>query len=254
MKIAGSLLLIGIGLLLGCSSNQEKQSDPTPVTENHINQDSINEFRRSERERSNRLDSLGLVDIQKYSTQITVDLKYASKDNFLKKQLYFKFKKAYLQRDVAIRLAACQHFLDSIQPGYRLLVFDAVRPLFVQELMWKALDSIPVWRRTKFVSNPVNGSIHNYGAAVDLTIIDSMGKILDMGAGYDDIREIAYPKFEQLYLDSGLLNLKQVNNRRLLRKVMRSQKFFNISTEWWHFNACSRAQAKIQYPIVINEF
>jgi zinc D-Ala-D-Ala dipeptidase len=243
-------------VLFSCSSSSDQKvvNSAVQAHEDSLVRDSSDSILQEELARSLKLDSLGLVNIQDYSEQISIDLKYASTDNFLHQQLYFKFRKAYLQKEVAIRLSACQQFLDSIRPGYKLLVLDAVRPLAVQGLMWKALDSIPVWRRTRFVSNPANGSIHNYGAAVDITIIDESSKWLDMGAGYDDIREIAYPKYEQRYLDSGLLTLKQIENRRLLRKVMRSQRFFNISTEWWHFNACSRMQAKEKYPILLDEF
>jgi D-alanyl-D-alanine dipeptidase len=130
------------------------------------------------------------------------------------------------------------------------LVYDGVRPLSVQKAMWEALDSIPPKQRSKFVSNPANGSVHNYGAAVDLTICDINGKPLDMGAGYDDIREIAYPSKEQFFLSKGLLTEKHIKNRQILRKVMNYQHFKNIPSEWWHFNACSRNEAKKKYKIV----
>ena len=71
-----------------------------------------------------------------------------------------------------------------------------------------------------------------------------------MGAGYDDIREIAYPRLEKKFLKSGELKAFHIANRELLRKVMRSQNFTNITTEWWHFNAFSRAEAKRRYQVV----
>lgn len=191
-----------------------------------------------------------LVDIQSVNPSIRVDLKYATTDNFMKKRLYFDIDRLYLQKDVALRLSKCQHYLKKLNPDYSLLVYDGVRPLSVQKSMWEALDSIPVAERVKFVSNPANGSIHNYGAAVDLTICDKNGIALDMGAGYDDIREIAYPNKEAYYLSTGELTVKQVENRKLLRSVMQSQQFRNIPTEWWHFNACSRAEAKLKYKIL----
>jgi D-alanyl-D-alanine dipeptidase len=120
--------------------------------------------------------------------------------------------------------------------------------------MWNALDSIPAKERGKFVSNPIHKSVHNFGAAVDLTICDSKGKALDMGAGFDDIREIAYPSLEAKFLASGELTKLQVENRNLLRQVMRHQKFRNLPTEWWHFNACSRAEASLNYQSIKEEF
>ena len=194
-----------------------------------------------------------LVDIESFNSKIRVDLKYATTDNFMKIKLYNRLKKAFLQKDIAERLVKCQDYLNKLNPNFHLLVYDAVRPLSVQQKMWDALDSIPLSDRTKFVSNPSNGSIHNYGAAVDLTICDSKGVPLDMGAGYDDIRQIAYPRLEKQFLDSGELTSEQVENRKLLRRVMTSQHFSNISTEWWHFNACTRNEAKEKYAILLTE-
>ena len=191
-----------------------------------------------------------LVDIQEINPTILVDLKYATEDNFMKRKLYTDTKKAYLQKDVAERLSAVQSYLKKLRPDLTLLVYDGTRPLSVQREMWKALDTIPVKERIKFVSNPTSGSIHNYGAAVDLTLAENNGTPLDMGAGYDDIRLIAYPSKEAYFLARGELNEQQINNRKLLRQVMRSQGFTNISTEWWHFNACSRVQAKAKYQLV----
>jgi D-alanyl-D-alanine dipeptidase len=191
-----------------------------------------------------------LVDIQSINSSIKIDIKYATKDNFMHKQLYFNIDKIYLQPDVAKRLSNCQIYLQKLYPSYSLLVYDGVRPLSVQKAMWKALDSIPPKERGKFVSNPANGSVHNYAAAVDLTICDKNGKPLDMGADYDDIREIAYPSKETFYLNNGQLKTEHINNRKLLRKIMESQQFKNIPTEWWHFNACTRKEAKLKYKII----
>jgi D-alanyl-D-alanine dipeptidase len=194
-----------------------------------------------------------LVDIRSINPEIQVDLKYATADNFMKKRLYERLRIAYLQKDIAERLSKSQDLLSSLKAGYRLLVYDAVRPVSVQQKMWNALDSIPPNERGKFVSNPQNRSLHNMGAAVDLTIIDGRGIPLDMGAGYDDIRKIAYPTLEQEFLAKGELTEKHIENRELLRKVMKSQGFRPLETEWWHFNACSRAQGKAKYKVLMEE-
>jgi D-alanyl-D-alanine dipeptidase len=119
--------------------------------------------------------------------------------------------------------------------------------------MWDALDSLPPVERGKFVSNPKNRSLHNMGAAVDLTIVDQQRNPLDMGAGYDDIRSIAYPSMEKQFLAEGKLTASQVANRDLLRKVMQSQGFRQLQTEWWHFNACSRAEGLAKYKVLLEE-
>lgn len=195
----------------------------------------------------------GLVDVQAINPNILIDLKYTGPDNFLKQRLYFSINKAYLQKDVALRLSRVQQALEKKHPGYHLLVFDALRPVSVQQKMWDALDSIVPVERAKFVSNPKNRSLHNFGAAVDISIQDANGKLLDMGAGFDDIRKIAYPNLEDSFLRVGLLSPQQLSNRLLLRKLMQSEGFRQLPTEWWHYNACSRNEAKIKYEVVLQE-
>jgi D-alanyl-D-alanine dipeptidase len=195
----------------------------------------------------------GLIDIQAIDTTIQINLKYASTDNFLHGKLYSRLNKAYLQKDVALRLSSVQKALSLAYPGYKLLVYDALRPVSVQQKMWQALDTLAPKERGKYVSNPKNLSLHNMGAAVDLTIIDSNGKPLDMGAGFDDFRQIAYPILEDSFLRTGQLTLLQVKNRNILRKAMKAQGFRQLPTEWWHYNACSRAEAKKKYKVCYTE-
>jgi D-alanyl-D-alanine dipeptidase len=194
-----------------------------------------------------------LIDIQEINSEILVDLKYATSDNFMKTKLYSRLNRAFLQKDVALRLSNCQNYLSQIKPGYKLLIYDAARPVRVQQKMWDAMDSLPPVERGKYVSNPRNRSLHNLGAAVDLTICDESGNSLDMGAGYDDFREIAYPELEKQFLKSGELTKQHIQNRELLRKVMRKEGFRNIPTEWWHFNACSRKEGLTKYQVLMEE-
>lgn len=191
----------------------------------------------------------GLVDIQSLDSTILVDVKYASEDNFLGMNVYGNLKRIYLQPDVAKRLVKAQEKLKSIDSSKTLLVYDGVRPRSVQWKMWNSLK-MPVHEKTKFVSNPRNGSLHNFGAAVDLTIADNSGKALEMGAPYDHIGKIAYPSFEKVYLDSGLITQEHINNRILLRTSMKAGGFWGIQTEWWHFNSCTRETARVKYKIV----
>lgn len=193
----------------------------------------------------------GLVNIQDVDSTILIDVKYSSLDNFMKKDLYGSLNRIYLQKKVAERLSIAQKALKEKDSTLSLLVFDGVRPQSVQQNMWDALDTIPFNERIKFVSNPKNGSLHSYGCAVDLTIYDhKTDTALDMGAGYDDLRKIAYPKHEEEFLESGELTKEQYRNRKLLRSVMRKGGFWVIQTEWWHFNAFSREKAKKLYNVV----
>ena len=74
-----------------------------------------------------------------------------------------------------------------------------------------------------------------------------------MGAGFDDMRQISFPSRETTFLSKGLLTKEHIANRTLLRKIMHSQGFTGISTEWWHFNACSRAIAATKYKLLVEE-
>jgi zinc D-Ala-D-Ala dipeptidase len=193
--------------------------------------------------------SAGLVDITTIDSNIAVNMKYASTLNFLKINFYGDLKKAYLQRDVALKLSMAQSYLKEKHPGYSLLIYDAARPVHIQQQIWDSVK-LPAGEKTKFVSNPKYGSLHNFGAAVDLTIIDENKKELDMGCTYDTLNSIAHPVMEAQNLAAGLLNLQQINNRKLLREVMYMAGFYNIQTEWWHFNSCRREEALKNYKII----
>ena len=196
---------------------------------------------------------IDLVSINQTNPEIFVSLAYASSDNFMHEVLYLKWKEAYLQKPVALMLNKAQERLTFLKPGLHLLVYDAARPLSVQQHMWNALDSIPVKERVKFVSSPRGKSLHNLGCAVDLTICDAKGIPLDMGAGFDDIRLIAYPMHEAKFLADGSLTMQHVENRKLLRRVMRYAGFTGIPTEWWHFNAYSKKEALERFQVIETE-
>jgi zinc D-Ala-D-Ala dipeptidase len=191
----------------------------------------------------------GLVDIQSLDPTIVVELKYSSTDNFLKKDVYEGMKHAYLQPEVASRLVKAQQYLKTIDPELSLIIYDAARPRHVQQKMWDALD-LPFDEKIKFLSNPAHGSVHNFGAAVDVSIIDIHGVLLDMGTEFDHLGKLAYPSLEQEMFEDGLLNEYQLANRRLLRQVMKQGGFWGIQTEWWHFNAMTRAEAMEKYEII----
>ncbi len=199
---------------------------------------------------AHRLRSSGLVNIQKIIPTIQVELKYSTQDNFMHADVYGCLDSCFLQRDVAEKLKKAQKLLRKINGNYTLLVYDGVRPRSVQQAMWDTLK-MPFEEKIKFVSNPKNGSLHNYGAAVDLTIFDNIAnRILDMGTPYDYIGELAWPTKESEMLKAKKLTQVQVDNRKLLRKVMYDAGFFNIQTEWWHFNSCRREIAKQKYEII----
>lgn len=250
--------LIAFSCVENNKSNSTKKSLKDSLDTYEMNLDSIKVKSLSSVKQVEKIDSLeqriidsGLVDIQQIDSTLMINVKYSSLDNFMKMDLYGSLNRIYLQKEVAERLSKAQKALKNIDSTLSLLVYDGVRPRSVQQRMWDALDTIPFKERIKFVSNPKNGSLHSYGCAVDLTIFDLKHEtVLDMGANYDDLRKIAYPKFEKEFLESGELTEKQYKNRKLLRLVMRKGGFWVIPTEWWHFNAFTREKAKELYEVV----
>lgn len=245
------LLVLMFSGLYSCEQHSDKVSRLYPQ-ETAINQEENVPF-TSRIDIDAEMARFGLIDVTELDSTIWFEIKYLTTDNFMRQRLYRSIDRPYLQKDVAERLVQCSAFLRSKDTSLHLLIYDAVRPVEVQKRMWEALDSIPPKDRVKFVSNPKNKSLHNFGAAVDLTVCRSDGKPLDMGAGFDDIRLIAYPSYEAHYLSTGELTKEQWNNRQLLRAAMRSQKFRNLPTEWWHFNACPRWEALQKYKLLEKE-
>jgi len=189
-----------------------------------------------------------LINILDVDSDILVDLKYATTDNFTGKALYEGLDVAYLQPDVAQMLTEAHRYLKTLHPGLRLLVYDAARPLSVQQTMW---ESVKDTQYSRYVAHPDRLSLHNFGAAVDITLADSLGQPLDMGTPFDFFGRAAGISDEQGLINQGLLNRQQVQNRQLLRQVMRHAGFRSISGEWWHFNACTLQEAKQRYTVIL---
>jgi len=194
----------------------------------------------------------GLVNIQTLDPEILVELKYATPDNFMKKNVYGELTHAYLQPEMAKKLAQASKFLNQEKPGFKLLVYDAARPNSVQYKLWDALDDlkIPLRQKTQYVADPKIGSNHNYGCAIDLTVVDEKGTPLDMGTKYDFFGPLAYPRSEQEMLRQGKLSSKQIANRMILRKAMVKAGFTVNTTEWWHFDGMSKKMARAKYGMI----
>jgi D-alanyl-D-alanine dipeptidase len=192
----------------------------------------------------------GLVDIQEVITDIQVELKYSTTDNFFGQDVYGDLTKAFLQPEVAELLKKAQEMLQAEYPAYTLLVYDGVRPASVQQILWDNLDK-PDSLKPLYVADPKKGSLHNFGVAVDLTIFDTKAdSTLDMGTSYDYFGYPAYPDREAQMLSEGKITKLQVANREILRKVMTANGFSGIGSEWWHFNAFSRKEAGEKFEMI----
>ncbi len=202
---------------------------------------------RSATERS--IERQGMVCLTDVDPTIRVDLMYARADNFTGRVLYADLHRAYLHPEAAQALKRAQTLLRRRRPDLSLAVYDAARPMSVQQTMWNAVKNTPKYF---YVSNPARGGgLHNYGLAVDITLCDAAtGDTLDMGTPIDHMGAAAHIDREDRLRATGRISARAVSNRRLLRSVMRQAGFKPLRTEWWHFNFKSRAEAKARYKVI----
>lgn len=161
-----------------------------------------------------------LVDVLKIDSTIVLDIRYATANNFTKKVLY-PIAKAKLRREAAESLRSIQTELRS--KNFSLKIYDAYRPRSIQYKLWEIMPN------EDYVANPKKGSRHNRGAAVDLTIIDSLGNEIDMPTPYDDFTEKAWQTYDSL-------PEPVLKNRAFLKDVMGRHGFQPIKSEWWHYD------------------
>ena len=162
---------------------------------------------------------------------IHVKLRYATVNNFVGRDLYSPFDCAWLHRHAAEGLEKSVAWLARQRADVSLLVLDALRPQRVQEELWAALQGTDL---LGYLANPVRGSIHSFGMAVDITLVDQRGQELDMGTPFDDLSERSHPALEDAMLSRGELTAGQIANRQLLRDAMQPGGFKGIHSEWWH--------------------
>lgn len=191
-----------------------------------------------------------LVNILEADSTFFVKLKYSTTDNFMNRDVYGDLEICYLRCVPADMLVKAHQYLKENHPDLRFLVYDGLRPRSIQWKLWNTLDDVPVSERTQFVANPRTGSIHNFGAAVDLTLAELSGNPLDMGTPYDYFGELAFPIHEDSLHARGELTDEQISNRRILRESMVKAGFSTITTEWWHFNAFPYEVIKSKYTII----
>jgi D-alanyl-D-alanine dipeptidase len=175
---------------------------------------------------------------------LAVDLRYAGVDNFVGRNLYGDLDCAWLHREAAAGLEGGVAWLRETHPALRLLVLDALRPHRVQEELWQHLEGTEL---RQYLADPARGSIHSFGMAVDVTLLDAQGRELDMGTGFDDLSVLSHPDVEDLHLALGLLSPLQLANRIILRTAMTEHGFHGIHSEWWHFDFGDKEQVRLHY-------
>jgi CubicO group peptidase (beta-lactamase class C family)/D-alanyl-D-alanine dipeptidase len=164
-----------------------------------------------------------LVDLSTLDPTIHFDIRYATKSNFLGQPIYSRAA-AYMQRPAAEALLRASRKLNAL--GYGLLIHDSYRPWYITKIFW---DATPEDKHI-FVANPADGSRHNRGCAVDLTLYDlKTGAPIEMTGVYDEMSERSYPFYP------GGTSLQRWH-RDLLRHAMEAEGFDVYEFEWWHFD------------------
>jgi D-alanyl-D-alanine dipeptidase len=173
------------------------------------------------------------------------DLRYAGPHNFAGRCLYGRMDCAWLRREAADGLEAAADWLHACRPGWRILVLDALRPQRVQEAIWVDVAGTSM---QEYFANPERGSIHSFGMAVDVTLLDPLGREADMGSGFDEMTPASHPALHAQHLASGVLSAAQVADRECLLQAMQRGGFAGIPHEWWHFDHGDRERVRRELP------
>ncbi len=188
---------------------------------------------------------MGLVDIQAVEPAIKIELKYSTTDNFMGKDAYGDLNTCYLQQEVAEMLKKAYLALQEKHKGYTFVVYDGARPFAVQKKMWEIVKGTD---KAHYVAKPdAKGSMHNYGCAVDLSVLNEKGVPLDMGTAFDHLGTEARTDIETDLLKNGNISKEQLSNRLILRVAMESAGFKVLKREWWHFNAFPDREVLAKY-------
>jgi zinc D-Ala-D-Ala dipeptidase len=164
-----------------------------------------------------------LVELIKLDSTIKLDIRYATSRNFLSTPVYEEGR-AFMQRPAAEAVARANQKLRA--KGFGLMIYDAYRPWYVTKIFW---DATPP-KDHKFVADPSEGSRHNRGCAVDLTLYDlKTGEAVPMTGLYDEMSERSYPNY------AGGTD-EERRNRETLRAAMEAEGFTVYDYEWWHFD------------------
>ncbi|MEM9000716.1 MAG: M15 family metallopeptidase [Bacteroidota bacterium] len=224
---------LGLVVLLGCQQKRnralnEGNIQQQPLAETHVDTNRVSVPQKTLKSFLGIADTT-FVRLANFSDDFAYDMRYATENNFLKAKVY-DCPECYVRAKTAKALIKSNTAF--LEKGYRIKFYDCYRPNSVQYKMWKLFPN------PQYVANPVKGSIHNKGGAVDITLVDMDGNELDMGTDFDFFGEKAHHDFVDL-------SQKVLNNRKLLKNTMEAHGFWSIRTEWWHYNLSGGSNDKV---------
>ena len=195
------------------------------------------------------LERIGLQNVSEEIPGVEVYMVYATPYNFMGRVLYEELDEAYLVPEAMEKLRKANELLRKKRLDLHLVVYDAARPRSIQEQMWKVVENTEL---QDFVANPnkSGGGAHNYGVAVDVTLVDCTGHPIPMGSEYDYFGDRSRVDLEEKLIENGEINLRELKNRQLLREIMTEAGWLVEPSEWWHFNAMPLTEASQKLSVI----
>jgi len=223
------ILLCSLILIVGCKENPTKNNPESSTRVSTVDSVTIEKINTKKFKSFEGLADTTFVRLADFSDGFVYDMRYATENNFLKAQVY-DCAECYTRVKTAKALIKANK--EFKKKGVKIKFFDCYRPNSVQYKMW---DIVP---NPQYVANPVKGSIHNKGGAVDITLVSLGNEELDMGTDFDFFGKRAY--HDNLDLPQEVLD-----NRKLLKETMEKHGFWSIRTEWWHYNLSAGSNDRI---------
>ena len=226
-KMKRTLLFLAILLVIPCNAN---------------NRDDKSKIEK-------QLESIGLQNVEDEIPGIEVYMVYATPYNFMGRVLYDGLDEAYLVPEAMEKLKVANDLLRKKRLDLHLVVYDAARPRSIQQQMWKVVENTDL---QDYVANPnvSGGGAHNYGIAVDVSLVDCTGHPIPMGSEYDYFGDRSRVDMEKELFESGEINRRELENRQLLREIMTEAGWLVEPSEWWHFNAMPLVEASQKFTVI----
>ena len=196
-----------------------------------------------------QLEQIGLQNVAKEIPGVEVYMVYATPYNFMGRVLYEGLDEAYLVPEAVENLRKANELLRKKRLDLHLVVYDAARPRSIQQLMWNVVENTEL---QDFVANPnkSGGGPHNYGVAVDVTLVDCTGHPIPMGSEYDYFGDRSRVDLEAELIERGEITHRELLNRQLLREIMTEAGWLVEPSEWWHFNAMPLTEASQRLTVI----